>query len=216
MKIPFYKTNSDFRESLFAIYIHISICAILLFSLLFYRLGFIASTRYQLLGILPFVLSFYLLKKRHVLLAKCLTFSTSIGLVIYQTVWIFSNSSGFHIQFFALLVVLFLTSNLMDPKHQNLVFIFTIVIFLSFFFCQSVSPNLAQIQLSLYYQQQFYTLSISITFLALVVLLYLYAKQLSIKESELFYLAKHDALTGILNRGSFNDLGENSFPKMQN
>ncbi len=218
MKIPFYENfqkAQSARDQLFLIYIYISIIVIISYTFIFACLNYTQAAIYVSIALIPMLIALLLFEKKVPTLAKTLGFFTSISVVLLQTTYVFSAGTGFQFQFFVLLVVLYLISDLMIFKQRVFVLVISTLIIMSFFYCQNVSNATPLIQLSPTLTLKFFNGSLLLTMSALLLLLHLYSKQLSKMETKLHFMAKHDALTGILNRGSFNSYGETFFSHLK-
>jgi len=216
MNIPFHKQgimpNQGARERLFAIYIHLSMAVVLVFTILFAFMGFRQAALIQFIGIFPFMLALRLNFHQKILLSKLVAMLSSIFLVVMQTNVNFTRETGFHYQLIALVVVLYLINDMKFFSDRLFTLAFSVIIAISFFVCELSHFTVPLIPVSDQVNSLFHNLSLISTFGALSLLLYHYSIQLSLKEQALSYMADFDALIGIHNRGYFNTYGDKVYP----
>lgn len=216
MNIPFHNQfkmpNQGARERLFAIYIHLSMAVVLIFTILFVFMGFTRAAMIQIMGLLPFMLALRLNFHKQVLLSKIVAMVSSIALVVMQTNVNFTRETGFHYQLIALVVVLYLINDMKFISDRLFTLTFSVIIAISFFICELSHFTVPLIPVTDNVNALFHNLSLISTFGALALLLYHYSIQLSLKEQALSYMADFDALIGIHNRGFFNTYGDKIYP----
>jgi diguanylate cyclase (GGDEF)-like protein len=109
------------------------------------------------------------------------------------------------------MAILFLISDLYQPKQRNMSIGLAMAILISFFVCEKYAntPVLDFVQyINLNVLKD---ISLIITLIAMFIIFFTYSIQLSKKEKAMQFLVDHDALTGIFNRGYFNEAGEKYF-----
>lgn len=215
MKVPLhddFALELDAREKLYNAYLHVSMLVILIFSSLFFVFGYFSAALVQFVDFFPFIIAARLSVSHHKLLSRAISTLASIFIVLVQSNYIFTPSSGFQYMLIPLIVVVFLINDLSTPAQKYFSIIASIIITISFFISTNLQIAGPVISIMEDRQQLFYNISLFTAFVALSVMLYLYALQLSYKEKALSYLAEYDALTLIHNRGFFTNKGQLLFP----
>lgn len=206
-----HKHQKDLRLRLLLAYIWISAIAILLYSTQFLLQKLFMPAMIQLLFLIPFIIAIYALKNKHRLLGIIVSVIASISLVFVQTLFLFGNATGFHYQYFPLIVVIFLVSDLNHDRQKNLALSFGILSSLGLIVCElfGATPLLPGLYINNFTPLK--TVSLFINLMAMLTLLYIYANELAKKEQLMDYLANHDALTNLHNRGCYTCLSEELF-----
>lgn len=215
MKIPFHDNRAldlDAREKLYNAYLHVSMLVILIFTSLFFIFGYFSAALVQFIDFFPFIIAARLSISHHKILSRTISTLASIFIVLVQSNYIFTPNSGFQYMLMPLVVVVFLINDLSAPAQKYFSIIASVVITISFFISTNLQLSGPVITIMENRQQLFYNMSLFTAFVALSVMLYLYALQLSYKERALSYLAEYDALTLIHNRGYFTNKGQLLFP----
>ena len=214
MHIPFHSSQNmelTARDKLYSAYLHVSMIVILLFSTLFFLLGYYFAALIQFLIFFPFIAAARLSVYNFNFLSKIIAVMASIFIVILQTNYFFTPASGFQYMLLPLVVVLFLINDLSQTSQKIFSISFSLVITVSFFLSTNVQIAGPIVVIPENRQLLFYNMSLLTAFISLSFMLYLYALQLSNKEKALSFLAEYDALTLIHNRGYFTNKGENLF-----
>lgn len=201
----------DVRGRLFTIYVYISMSAIVLYTIVFVGLELYIGALFQIIFLLPFSLSIPWFKKGIKTPSIILAIGSSICIVLIQTFYVFSNRAGFHLQYLALMIIIFLVSDMRQVQQRNISLVLATITSLSFYLCEHFADiTLSSIAIDVNFDF-LRNLSLSITLIAMVILLYVYSNELSKKERALSFMAQNDALTGIYNRGYFTKKGEQLF-----
>lgn len=205
----------DIRGLIFKVFSTISMIVIVFFAILFMWKGYLFATLLLLVAFIPFPVALYLYRTGHKTIGIFIAILDAIWIVLFETFFVFSNVVCFHYQYFDTMAILFLISDLYQPRQRNMSIGLAMTIFLSFFICEKYAntPILDFVQyINLYVLKD---ISLMITLIAMFIIFFTYSMQLSKKEKTMQFLADHDALTGIFNRGYFNGTGEKYFKKHQ-
>lgn len=205
-------SNVEARERLYLTYLTLSIIVVVTFVFLFTFLGYYTAAVIQTLVLIPFGYSVYAYLKGFALKSKAFALGSSLIIVLIQNNYVFTPSVGFHFMLIPLLVVQFLISDIGDPKQRKMTFFYSIMSIGAFFISSGLSISSPIFVTSQTITAILFNLSMTVSFIALFIMLYIYSMQLSIKEKALSYYADYDALTDIFNRGYFNRNGEQWFP----
>lgn len=212
MRVSKLFSNVEARERLYLTYLTLSVLVVVTFVFLFTFLGYYTAAIIQALVLLPFGYSVYTYMKGFVLKSKAFALGSSLMIVLIQNNYVFTPSVGFHFMLIPLLVVQFLISDIGDPKQKRMTFLYSFFTVVVFFISSELSISSPIFETGQTITSILFNLSMTISFIALFIMLYVYSMQLSIKEKALSYYADYDALTDIYNRGYFNRNGEQWFP----
>lgn len=197
----------DARSKLFKVYIGISVTAIVFYTVLFYQKGIYPAAIIQAVFAFLFIGAYVLYDKGYKLFSITTSIMLSDAIVVLQTFYLFTREAGFHFQLLALMIIVFLVTDLYYIREKAMSVILAAITGLCLFFCQwlalePLSTTRFDIDTGLMMNA-----SIFITMTAIIALLYTYSVQLSMKEKALSYMAKNDALTGVSNRAHFTEKG---------
>jgi diguanylate cyclase (GGDEF)-like protein len=174
-------------------------------------LGITSAALIQITFIVPFIIALILINKTNKTIAITLSISASAGLILIQTFLIFSNKAGFHFQYFALIVVIFLVNDMHIPVQKTLAILFTSLSSIAFLLCDYYADAPYFIIFEPLNYELIRSFSLIVNLIAMLILLYIYSVQLSKKDQLMVYLACHDSLTNLYHRGHFCHLGEEFF-----
>lgn len=210
-----YRNMKDIRELIFKVFSTISMAVIVFFAVLFVWKGYWFATLLLFIAFIPFPAALYLYQKGHKTVGIFISILDAIWIVLFETFFVFSNVVCFHYQYFDTMAILFLISDLYQPRQRNISIGLAIAIFISFFICENYAntPILDFVQgINLNVLKH---ISLIITLIAMFIIFYTYSIQLSRKEKVMQFLVEHDALTGTFNRGYLNGAGEKYFANHQ-
>ena len=201
----------DIRGLIFNVFSSISMVVIVFFALLIMRTGYNTAIIMLIITFIPFPAALYLYHKGHKTIAISMAILDAIWTVLFQTFYIFSNAAGLHYQYFATMAILFLVSDVCQPKQRITTIGLALGILFSFFICEKLAGtpviNIVQ-RINL---NELKDISLTITLITMLIIFFIYSVQLSKKEKTMQFLVDHDALTGIFNRRYFNRSGEKYF-----
>ena len=199
------------RDKLYLYYLMISHFVLILFSLIFFLQEFYFAAFSQGIMLIPFGLSLYLFLINQLDASKWIAITGSLVIVIIQTNVIFTPLSGFYYMLIPLLVISFLFNDLNHLKNRIFGICFSIVICLGFFISSKYQFYGPILIIDDEINHLFRIISTIVSFISLIFMLYMYSLQLARTEANLSYLADHDALTKIYNRGYFANIGQEYF-----
>lgn len=207
-----HKNIKDVRQSIHHIYTAFSLVALLIYATFFLFLGYPIQALIQGIFVVPFSISLYLSGHQKRTIAILLSLLSSISIVLLQTFLFFGHTPGFQFQLFALILVIFLINDLRNIHQKYLAFILASVSALSLLLIEffATSP-LWPLPMSASTGWLLRLSALGVTLASMILLLYSYAIHLAKKDEVLGYLACHDSLTNLHNRGHFNLLGDQLF-----
>lgn len=205
----------DVRGKVFTIYVYISIIAIIFYTLIFVWFELYIGALFQIAFLLPFSLSIPWYKKGIKTPSILLAIGSSLIIVLLQTFYVFSNQAGFHLQYLALMIIIFLVSDMRQVSQRRISLMLALITSVSFYLCESYADSSFSSVLVYINYGFLHNVSLTITLVAMIIILFAYSSELSKKERALSYMAQNDALTGIFNRGYFTKSGEQLFVTYQ-
>lgn len=203
--------KETFRHSVLDIYIKVSIVVCVLFTLLFAFLGALTPSLFQAGCLIGMVSALRLAHKGAFELSKILAISLSYTIVLVQGFFYFDAVVGFHFQYLALMVVVFMLSD-MTVHHDRVFSMCALGIFATtYLLIDNYALNGLSYLIPLSVQQRFAGLSAMVTFFALFVILFAYSKAFYETRKSLEWLLHYDSLTGIHNKQHLMAYGERIF-----
>ena len=199
------------RDKLYLYYLLISHFVLVLFSLIFFLQEFYLASFFEGIMLIPFGISVYLFLLNQMDYSKWIAVTSSLIIVMIQTNILFTPSSGFHYMLIPLLVISFLFNDLNQVKNRLFGIFISVMICIGYFISSSYQFYGPIITVDFEINHLFRIVSTLVSFIALIFMLYMYSLQLARTEANLSYLADHDALTKIYNRGYFANIGQSFF-----
>lgn len=199
------------RSRLFYAFVSISLLTIIFFSILFPLTDAAKALPYVSFFAVPHSLALILYRRGNATTAIGLAVGSSLSIVFIHTFFLFGNGAGFHYMYLALLIVIFLVSDMSILNQKVLSIIMSGIIIVAFMLCEAYAHEPYLVLYESLDVMPIRYIGLGITVIATSAMLYIYSKQLSINEQSLLHLASYDALTNIFNRGYFVDLGKQMF-----
>ncbi|OJV62785.1 MAG: hypothetical protein BGO41_00170 [Clostridiales bacterium 38-18] len=196
------------RDKLYLYYLLISHFVLILFTIVFTIQKFYLAAFFEAIMLVPFCTSFYLFLLNRLDYSKWIAVTSSLVIVMIQTNVIFTPSSGFQYMLIPLLVISFLFNDLNQFRNRIFGVVFSIIICFGYFISSSYQFFGPVLSIDSDINHLFRIISTIVSFVALIFMLYMYSLQLAKTEANLSYLADHDALTKIYNRGYFASIGQ--------
>lgn len=199
------------RYVMFRVYTIISLSTLLFYMLLFVFIG-ARHASYNLMGfVVVFIISFYIYDLHKEWIAMALSVIASISVVTLNTLVYFGKEAGFHYQFFALIVVIYLISDFGDIKQRVVSTVTSLASVVAFFACDYGNEigSLPLVREGIPGIVRYS--SLAITGSTAIIMLYYYTSLLSKNEDKLYVMANNDHLTGAYNRGYFELEGKKTF-----
>lgn len=199
--------NRDaFRFKVLDVYIKVSLYVCLFFTALFAILGAWTAASFQAACAMGMYFAFRVLKNEAYDMAKVLSLLCSYLAVFVQGFVFFDAIVGFHFQYLALMVVIFMISDMSKKADVGFALGAAVLFASSYVFIENFALNTIGDIIPLSTQQYFSGLSAVVTFGALFVILYVYSKAFHQTQTELEYLANFDPLTKLHNKRSLGNL----------
>lgn len=203
-----YRTESKYSVALVFSIISMLICVF--YSIAFIAIGANLAAFIQLIGAFTFMTVVGLLRRRMQTFTRYVGIITSLSLVFIQTIFVFGPGFGFQYQLFALLVIIYLLLDYNVDFERYSIYLFSALIVCIFFISEwlTINPLFTQY---LKYEKIFFSLSLFGTFIGLIIVLQYLSKEIFSAKDQLYNMATTDVLTGLYNRRTFIDRGEESF-----
>lgn len=198
------------KYTLSLVYGIISMVLSTIFAVSYIGIGANMAAFVQFMGSFIFMIVVGLLRRRIQLLTRYVAIVTAITLASFQTIFVFGSQFGFHYQFFPLVVVVFLLMDLNIPHEKIMAYIFSIIMIVLFFVCETVYHPIISNSF-LRYEDYYFNFTVIASFLALMLILHYISVEIFSTKDQLFQMATKDALTGLYNRRTFIQQGTTFF-----
>jgi len=208
------KSYNHYREetkyTLSLVFTVISMLVCVLFAISFIAIGANYAAYLQLIGAFVFMTLSGLLRRRIQTFTRYIAIMTSVILVLIQGALIFGRGYGFHYQVFPLIVVIFLLLDFNIPYERISIYGLSFLSIMAFYAIE-LSPIDPTFTDYLVFEKYYYSISLFISFMGLLIVLYYLSKEIFSARDQLYSMATTDVLTNLYNRRTFLKRGEESF-----
>lgn len=206
--------RAEVKFKLTEIYAILSMVVCVLYSISFIAIGANQAAFIQLIGAFVFMTMAGLLRRNIYSFVRYIALITSLVLVYIQSIYMFSGGYGFHYQLFPLVVVIFLLFDFNITLERYSIYVLTISAVTVFFACEWMSIGHA-FEEYLKYERLYFAVAILCSFIGMLMVLYYLSMEIFSTKDQLYAMATIDVLTGLYNRRTFIQRGEEYFKVAQ-